>query len=406
MGIKIGMVGLGQFGAFFVPLFNAHPLVDKLALCDAEPEKLKVWAQCPELKKKLSSKDLYTSFDDILKADLDAMVIITQPWLHAQQCMQVLESGKSVYSAVPVISLPDFDETLDVCGKLVETVKRTGKHYMLGETAVYRRETMFCRRKATAGEFGDFILAEGQYAHDLDEACSLREVMQGRTTGKIGSQADALFDQYAKRGRKTSPMDYPTHSIAGPLVIMNTRARKVSACGFRNRNNDPYFRNYEFSNVSAFFHLKNGAALRIVEGRELAEIPTFQATDFRIYGTRGSFALDRWSSNHRIVPDGKRHYPEILTLTDSDMRDQLPPDVDKAFEPVRGDKEYFYSDTHGGSHAYMVNEFVSAVAQDRIPEVNVWFASHLMAMGCAAHKSALHDGELLDVVDFGEPPKK
>lgn len=404
MGIRIGMVGLGQFGSQFVGLFALHPLVDKLALCDAEPSKLKVWADCEELKSKLSPKDFYTSFDEICRADLDALVIITQPWLHAPQCIQALESGKCVYSAVPIISLPNFDETLDVCGKLVETVKRTGKHYMLGETAAYVPHTMFCRRMARAKEFGDFVFAEAEYIHDLDDAkCSLRDVQKCRTSGKIGSQAEATFRKYAESGFKTSPMDYPTHSCCGPLYVMNARARKVSAVGYRNTNNDPYFRYYEFSNVTGFFHLDNGVALRVTEGREGAELPGWTHTDFRVYGTKGSYSLGKWSNNGRTVPDGEKHPAIVRDLTDAEMRDPLSTEIIEAFKPHCGGKDIFHTDAHGGSHVYLVHEFVSAVAADRIPEIDVWFSAHLMAMGCAAHKSALRDGELLDVCDFGAP---
>ena len=33
-------MGLGQFGKAFAPLFKAHPLVDRIALCDREPERI------------------------------------------------------------------------------------------------------------------------------------------------------------------------------------------------------------------------------------------------------------------------------------------------------------------------------------------------------------------------------
>ena len=45
MGISLGLVGLGSFGSCFVPLFKSHPLVDRVALCDQEPERLKFWAE-------------------------------------------------------------------------------------------------------------------------------------------------------------------------------------------------------------------------------------------------------------------------------------------------------------------------------------------------------------------------
>jgi len=40
MGIKVGMVGTGSFAQNFIPLFKAHPLVDKVVLCDLDADKL------------------------------------------------------------------------------------------------------------------------------------------------------------------------------------------------------------------------------------------------------------------------------------------------------------------------------------------------------------------------------
>ncbi|MBO4344448.1 MAG: Gfo/Idh/MocA family oxidoreductase, partial [Victivallales bacterium] len=272
MGIKLGMVGLGQFGSNFAKLFKAHPLVDKIALCDCEEEKLKKFAEDPFMADKLSVKDCCTTLDELVRKDLDAIVVITQPWLHAPQCLQVLNSGKYVYSAVPLISLPDDDEILDWCHKLVDAVKTSGCQYMLGETTIYRPQTMFCKRKADAGEFGEFVYAEGEYIHDVDGGINgwsnLRNVQKNRTTGKVGEQCGALMEKYIARGVKDSPMSYPTHSISGPLHVMSTRALKVSAYGIRNTNNDDFFARSDFSDVVALYQLANGTSLRIAEFRE------------------------------------------------------------------------------------------------------------------------------------------
>ena len=107
MGISLGLVGLGSFGAAFVDLLAAHPLVDRMALCDREADRVAAFAHRPALQGKLKPADLYTSFDEICRSDLDALAIITQPWLHAPQAVQALEQGKHVYRAVPIISLPD-----------------------------------------------------------------------------------------------------------------------------------------------------------------------------------------------------------------------------------------------------------------------------------------------------------
>ena len=59
---------------------------------------------------------------------------------------------------------------------------------------------------------------------------------------------------------------------------------------------------------------------------------------------------------------------------------------------------------HGGSHPYLVHEFVDAVANNRQPAINIWEASRYMVMGVMAHKSALRDGETMDVPDWGDAP--
>jgi len=71
----LGIVGFGQFGSAFVPLFKAHPLVDRIALCDMEPERVKKFAEDPFIKEKLSEKDLYYSFKDEKKI-IDILVEI------------------------------------------------------------------------------------------------------------------------------------------------------------------------------------------------------------------------------------------------------------------------------------------------------------------------------------------
>ncbi|NCC69269.1 MAG: hypothetical protein EOM14_13950, partial [Clostridia bacterium] len=144
----IGLVGLGSFGSAFAPLFKSHPLVDRIALCDREPERIRKFADDPFYKDKFNERDAYASLDAICESDLDALVIITQPWLHAPQCVQAMKSGKHVYSAVPIISIPDDDEILGWCDKIIDTSRKTGMHYMLGETTYYRPQAMFCRRKA------------------------------------------------------------------------------------------------------------------------------------------------------------------------------------------------------------------------------------------------------------------
>lgn len=394
MGISVGLVGLGSFGSAFAPLFKRHPLVDRIALCDREPERIRCFAERPDFQDKFRPEDAYTDLESICRADLDALVIITQPWLHAPQAIQAMESGKHVYSAVPIMCVPDADEILEWCDQLVATCRRTGMHYMLGETTFYRPQTMFCARKAAEGAFGSFVYAEGEYIHPYDSpGCDLRKVAAQRAASQAGAEWGELKETYTVRGALTSPMLYPTHSVSGPLAVMGTHALRVSAIGYANRTQEPYFAESSFSNTTAFCELANGATMRVCEYRELAYPggAGFEHEIFRIFGTKGTFRENTWMVRDKAEP-----------LTVEQMRDPLPPEVSLAFRETSGNSVAYGG--HGGSHAYLVNEFVDAIAGNRTPAINAWQACRYMAVGCVAHQSSLRDGEWLPVPDWGDTP--
>jgi predicted dehydrogenase len=391
MGISVGLVGLGDFGSAFAELFNAHPLVDRIGLCDLEPERIARFARRESFQRKFRPTDAYDSLDAICRSDLDALVIITQHWLHAPQCIQAMQSGKHVYSAVPVICIPDADATLEWCDRLIETCKTTGMRYMLGETTFFHADAMYCRRRAAQGDFGQFVYAEGEYYHSFDSpACDLRTVYAHRLASRAGQEWARQMEEYQKRGAQDSPMFYPTHSTSGPISVMRARAVKVSAWGTTPQSSDPFFadRLMPFSNITALYQMSNGAAMRIGEHRHCSII----RETFRLYGSDASYENGVWFEKERPT-----------RLSAEEMRDPLPSEVYEAFRRCQGDSDVYGG--HGGSHAYLVHEFVDSIAKGRMPAINAWEAARYMAPGVMAHKSALRDGETLSVPDWGDAPQ-
>jgi predicted dehydrogenase len=396
MGISLGLVGLGSFGGGFVKLFKNHPAVDRIALCDREPERLKKFAEMDILQDKLAPSDLYNSLDEVLKSDVDAVVIITQHWLHTPQAIQAMEAGKHVYSAVPLLTVQDGDEILDACDRLVRTVERTGMHYMFGETTYFRPESMFCRRKAAEGAFGHFVHAEGEYYHDCDHG--LRRVRENRLGTIAGREyVEAMTKRYGRMPTGGVPMHYPTHSTAGPISVMNAHAVKVSCWGTKPQVHIDFYDPEEFINETAFLRMSNGATCRISEYREIG-FPGRET--FRIYGTQGVYEHNKWYDKKTGVD-----------VPVDAMRDPLPDEVIAAFavrpvlaEGLSEQERKDFMGGHGGSHAYLVHEFCDAIANDRTPAITAWDAVRYTAPGVMAHKSALKDGELLDVPDWGDAP--
>jgi hypothetical protein len=94
----------------------------------------------------------------------------------------------------------------------------------------------------------------------------------------------------------------------------------------------------------------------------------------RVRGQKGSF-YGKYEGNEKKLPNT--------------TRPALPPGVAPG--------------GHGGSHGYLMNEFVSAILEDRSPLVNIAQALNMTVAGIVAHQSALKDGELLKIPQFTWP---
>jgi predicted dehydrogenase len=378
--ISVGMVGLGQFGTGFVKLFQDHPDVERVALCDLKPERV---AACAE---RFGITETYLSLDEICKSDLDAIVLITQPWLHAPQAIQVMEYGKHVYTAVPVVTSPkgDGDEILTWCDRLVEVVERTGQLYMMGETSYYRPDVVYCRHKAREGVFGEIVYIESEYLHDTYLPHSNLIKVQMARTGKTEAEVMAMGGGV--------PMHYPTHSTSVPISITGARMTEVSAQGYIYPH-DEYFREDSvtgnlFSNEVAVYRMSNGTLATVREFRRVGHVG--REGIVKLLGTEASFERELNGMQYITKTEGQEVDVEAFRETGT------PPLPGPLAANLGG---------HGGSHAYLVHEFVDACVNWRTPKINVWEAVRYVAAGVMAHKSALNDGELMKVPDWGDAPQ-
>ena len=55
---------------------------------------------------------------------------------------------------------------------------------------------------------------------------------------------------------------------------------------------------------------------------------------------------------------------------------------------------------HGGSHGYLIDEFIMSILENRKPLVDVTMALNMSVAGVVAHHSALKDGETLKIPQF------
>lgn len=420
MKVKIGIVGYGYFSKNFVELFEKHPDVEKLCVAELVPERRE------EIRRDHPKAEIFSSYEDMLdhKADINCVGIFTQRHLHAKMVIQALKAGKNVFSAVPIAcTIEDIEE-------IVRLVEKTGLIYMMAETCYYYPDAIFCREKYKEGAFGKFTYAEAQYYHDIREMYHDFSHSGGPNWKRVAG---------------IPPMFYPTHSISEIFPAIGQHAVKVSCMGYRDDFPDDIYgekrNDFEnpFSNETAIFRMSGGGVVRINEFRRVGiNKPSTYITCF--YGEQGAYdrIADKFYFQTAPYIDRNGNTPQ-RTLTDvSDLllpyyykklRDgQLKPEEitrpwDENTSKINVDvivggadiqdktrlPKSFREDHptgHMNSHPYLVDDFCRAVVEEKLPPNNAWDAARYMVPGLVAHQSALKDGELLEVPDFGEAPAK
>ena len=87
-GFTVAVVGTGLWGRRLIPLFKVHPLVDDIALCDLDADKLAAASRDFEIAR-------IPSLDAVLESDVDAVALVTQHWLHAGPGQAGARSGQA-----------------------------------------------------------------------------------------------------------------------------------------------------------------------------------------------------------------------------------------------------------------------------------------------------------------------
>jgi hypothetical protein len=85
-----------------------------------------------------------------------------------------------------------------------------------------------------------------------------------------------------------------------------------------------------------------------------------------------------------------------------DYAHRLPDPIQKFTQSIADAEHlsFIQGGGHGGSHPHLVNEFVSALVEDRDPFPNAEQAANWTSVGICAHESALKGGERVDIPDF------
>ncbi len=410
MGIRIGIVGFGEFSQSFLKLFLTHPDIELVVGAEFMPERRE------EVRRKFGLERIYDTYEHMLEAEpeLDSVAIFTQRHQHGPMVIKALELGKNVFSAVPLSC--DVDEAF----RIIDLVEKKRLIYMAAETCYYFPCAIWCREHYKTGQFGRFVYGESQYYHDITE-------MFGSFAGSGGSEW--------KRIAGIPPMYYSTHSMSMMFLSIGERPVEVTCMGFEDDIGDGIYGkgmndwDNPFSNESALFKMSGGGIARINEFRRCGtNKPSSYITS--LIGTKGNYMCNgmhhtfTYGNVFGQTPRVEYISDEINSIYYTGNKSRLDPNLDPVkyschvgFAPVHDlsrlpgvyrelqkEKNLMSSLGHGGSHPFLVDDFVRAVMSGKLPPNNVWDAAACMIPGVIAHESAMLGGKTLKIPEIGHAP--
>ena len=374
--LNIALVGLG-FGASFTKIYQHHPDVESLTLCDADPDRLK------EKSELLGVTKTAAALDEVLRdPNIDAVHLNSGIPDHARQSVQILKAGKHCACTVPMAT------SIEDIRAIIAATRESGKNYMLMETQLYAREFLHLLELKEQNIFGRVQFLRGAHYQD----------MEGWPPYWLG----------------LPPMWYATHAISPLLRFAGVRARSVNCLGsgfmreeYRQRYNNP------FPIETAIFELDRELPLSMEISRSLFHCARGYVESFSVYGEDTSFEYGRF--HHEPITlirqtkieesPGKPRHATMEEIGLPDFANRLPAEIAHFTEGVPLDgrgahPSIKHGGSHGGSHPHLVHEFVRSIIENRKPAIDEIHAATFCAPGICAHESAMQHGAKVDIPSF------
>lgn len=378
-GLTVAVAGLG-FGAEFVPIYLSHPDVAGVVLVEPDRERRGAVAD----RYRLSSG--YSDISDAL-ADprIDAVHVFSPVHTHADLTVAALEAGKHVACAVPMAT------TLEDLDRIIAAQEASGRTYMMMETTVFAREYFAVEQMHRAGELGELTLYRGYHIQNLDG-----------------------FPTY---WQGFPPMHYVTHALSPILHLLGTTVASVQCQGAGRLAETRRTGGFDnpFPTEMGLFRLHGSDVLADVQ-MSFSQTARSYIEGFSIYGEHRGIEWPIDNEGELTVFDmtgpaadrrGNRVTPSVLAPPDRPERlpEPLRPFVRPTAVRLPGmPGEVRVGADHGGSHPFLVDEFVRSVVDARPPLIDDRRAAAWTAPGICAHASAMTGGAAVQVPDYAVHP--
>ena len=382
--VKIGYVGLGRRGySMLKECFSQMCDVEVVAICDLYEDRLqKALALLAERGR--PTPIATTKYDELLTADIDAVLIMTGWREHAPLAEKAMLAGK--YTAIEVGCVFDLSE----CFRLIDIYEQTGSPLMMLENCCYGRNELMAMNLVRKGLFGEVVHCDGGYHHYLPKEDLFKHVGTDHPHYRIDSYVSRNCEQY------------PTHEL-GPiakLLDLNRGNRMLTLSSFASKSrglkkaavdllgeDSPYasidYRQGDI--ITTVITCAGGETIHLCLDTTLPR--PYYSRNFTVRGTKGMYAEER----HVVLLEGMKTPVEN---NEKDLYEQYDHPLYQEYSKhkARGG--------HSGIDWLVCRAFIEAVKNGTNTPIDAYDTVSWMAIAPLSETSIARGGAPVDVPDF------
>ena len=330
--IGIALIGAGNRGKTHLRVFRHIEGVSLVGVYDVEPIK------SLEVSKEFNIKR-YSSLNELLNDnEVDAVIIATPDYTHAQITLEALKHGKHVLCETPMAYT--YSEVFEI----IKEVERNNVVYVLGNEVrfwpIFRKVKEMNEKRV----FGKIFYAETEYLHNIEDLIK-RTLWRKKQTTILGGGVHAIDILRWIVGEFDEVITYGLKTIEGQMVDDFT----ISI--FRSRDN-------VIARVLISYGIKRTYSLSI-----------------RVYGTKASFEQDTfpWSCESGVFFRGPNKAERIRVPSEE--------------VPIK---------SHGVADYLQAKNFIKAIEGKEKPYIDVYDAAKTTIM-CIAAVESLYKGKSVKI---------
>ena len=186
--IRFGVIGLGVMGQEHARAIKSNPLLQLAAATDAQASSRKVAAD-------LGCKWFDTADDMVRSGDVDAVVIATPHWLHADLAVNALKAGLHVLCEKPLsVTVAQSDEVLNAAAQ-------SRGMFVVVHQKRFEPAFLYAKQLLDSGELGPLyrcsMIESAWRSETYYRASPWRGTWRGEGGGVLLNQAPHILDRYA-----------------------------------------------------------------------------------------------------------------------------------------------------------------------------------------------------------------